>query len=392
MSSLFDVPTQIGLEISPDVHLEAWQFSQSFSSHTARWNAYLNQICQQTFLTWLTAEEDPVATIAWSREMATSFWEVVNGTVFTSGEKRLILLPDKSLDTSELRVPQEWIDIPDLAADYYLAVQINLDEMWLQIWGYTTHEQLKMRGTYDPHDRTYRLASEFLIPDLNVLWVVQQLQPNELTQAEIAPLPELSPTQAENLLQRLAVSTIDQPRLEIPFQLWGALLTNDHWRQQLCYLRQGITPKESLIQAAVNLGQWFQNRFAEGWQAVENLLNPEELAVNLRQTTELSQAIRRVKAIELADQVLLLLVTLVSEEDGRVEVRPQLRPRDRDLQLPPNLTLALLSTTGKTVQSVESRDQDDSIQLRRFKCSPGTQFSLQVQLNGKVVLTEDFEL
>lgn len=391
MSSLFDAPTQIGLEIPPDVHLEAWQQSLSFSSSTARWNAYLNRICQQIFLTWL-AEEESGVTIAWSPETATSFWEVVNGTQFTFGEKRLILIPDKSLDTSELRVPQEWIDIPDLVADYYLAVQVNLDEMWLHIWGYTTHKQLKTRGTYDPDDRTYQLASEFLIPDLNVLWVVQQLQPDELTQADIAPLPELPLAQAENLLQRLAPPTIDPPRLEIPFQLWGALLANDDWRQQLCHLRQGTTPEGSIVRAVVNLGQWFQDRFAEGWQAVENLLNPEELAVNLRQTAELSQTVRRVKTIEFADQVLLLGVTLVSEEDGRVEVRPQLCPRDRDRQLPPNLTLALLSTTGKTVQSVESREQDNSIQLRRFKCSPGTQFSLQVQLNGDVVVTEDFEL
>jgi hypothetical protein len=172
MSSLFDVPTQIGLEIPADVQLEAWQQSQAFSSNPARWQAYLNQISRSLFLSWLQADDPPVAVE--SNDSATSFWELVNGTVITLGTKRLLLIPDKSIDTSELRVPQEWVDIPELIADYYLAVQINLDEMWLQIWGYTTHEQLKTVGTYDPDDRTYRLASELLIQDLNVLWVVPE--------------------------------------------------------------------------------------------------------------------------------------------------------------------------------------------------------------------------
>lgn len=392
MSSLFDVPTQIGLEIAADVQLEAWQQSQAFSTNSARWQAYLNQISRSIFLSWL--QEDPPATIVEFSDPAASFWELVNGTVITLGTKRLLLIPDKSIDTSEVRVPQEWVDIPELIADYYLAVQINLDEMWLQIWGYTTHEQLKTGGTYDPDDRTYRLASELLIQDLNVLWVVQQLAPHEATRAAIAPLPELSPTQAENLLQRLSAVSIEQPRLEIPFTLWGALIAHDDWRQRLCQLRQGTSAvAPSPMKPIINLGQWFQNIFAESWQALENLMNPDEVAVNLRQTTETSPTmIQRVKPIELPEQSVWLIVAMEPEADGRVEIRTQLRPRDRDVHLLANLRLSLLATTGKTVQSVQSREQDDSIQLRRFKCASGTQFRLQVTLNDAVVLTEDFEL
>jgi hypothetical protein len=176
--------------------------------------------------------------------------------------------------------------------------------------------------------------------------------------------------------------------------MWGALVANDGWRQRLCQLRQGTPAVEaSPITQIVNLGQWFQNIFAESWQALESLVNPAEVAVSLRQTTESTQtAIQRVKPIDLPEQSVLLIVALAPEEDGRVEIRTQLRPRDRGVHLPENLSLALLSTTGKMVQSVQAREQDDSIQLRRFKCAPGTQFRLQVAMNSTVVLTEDFEL
>jgi len=41
-------------------------------------------------------------------------------------------LPER--DLTKRMVPQEWVDIPEWAADYYLAVQVNPDSGWLRIW------------------------------------------------------------------------------------------------------------------------------------------------------------------------------------------------------------------------------------------------------------------
>ncbi len=61
-------------------------------------------------------------------------------------------------------------------ANYYLAVQVNPDDGWMKVFGYTTHQHLKKIGVYDPSDhRTYSLEVEDLIPDLNVLWITHQL-------------------------------------------------------------------------------------------------------------------------------------------------------------------------------------------------------------------------
>jgi Protein of unknown function (DUF1822) len=312
----------------------------------------------------------------------------VNGTAITLNNERLILIPNQTIDTSELLIPQEWVDLPGWAGDYYLAVQVNSDESWIRVWGYTTHEQIKAITDCDADDRTYHVDAQDLILDLGVLWVVRQLCPNEVTQGAIAPVPAISATQADNLLHRLAGLDVLQPRLELPFQLWGALLEQANWQQRLYQLRHA--PQASRV---VNLGQWLQNIFEEGWQSLEDVLTGEELAFNFRQVTDLTETVvRRVKLINLPDQSALLLVALEPETDGRIGVRSQLRPLDRTLHLPSNLRLSLLSSTGEMIQSVETRSQDNLIQLRRFRSALGTHFRLQIELDDTVLTIEDFQL
>ncbi len=53
-------------------------------------------------------------------------WQFVNGSVLELNGKRIVLLPSKAIDRSELVIPQEWVDIPAWAGDYFMAVQIDL--------------------------------------------------------------------------------------------------------------------------------------------------------------------------------------------------------------------------------------------------------------------------
>jgi hypothetical protein len=159
----------------------------------------------------------------------------------------LILLPTEAIDLDELRVPQEWVDIPSWVADYYLAVQVDVDDRWLRIWGYTTHQHLKQQATYDAGDRSYYLDGSDLIQNLNVLWVARQLG-GESTRAAVNSLPPLPLVQADNLLQRLGSTTIAMPRLAVPFSLWGALLEHGGWRQQLYEQRQGLPAQRSILE------------------------------------------------------------------------------------------------------------------------------------------------
>lgn len=266
-SVVFDY-TQIWLELSEEQQTQAWENSQCFSLPSSRWNAYLNQLCLSAVLPFLQEEYTPLAKV-WPNDAAlSSFWEVVNGTAIVADGTRFVLIPSEAIDLDELRVPQEWVDIPSWVADYYLAVQVNLDDRCVVVWGYATHEQLKEKGSYDGSERTYSLAANDLISDLNVLWVARQLCPEETTRAEeVTSLAILPQAQAENLIQRLGNPAIIEPRLAVPFQLWGALLEHGGTRQQLYYRRMGLPEQQSIL-------DWLRNGVSEiaqkfDWRRIE---------------------------------------------------------------------------------------------------------------------------
>jgi hypothetical protein len=375
--------TQLALPISPSLSDLAWQQAQAYQSIEARWNSYLNQIASQSIAADL-AEDFPQIRI--SPDVNT--WQFINGSVLELNSKRVILVPSKAIDHSELVIPQEWVDIPTWAGDYFLAVQIDPDDQTLHCWGYTTHQMIKSQATYDPSTRAYNLDAHDLIADVSGLWVIQQLNPSEVTQTAIAPLSTVATTQAENLLQRLVAAP--NPRLEIPFELWGALVSDHNWRQRLVALRQGETSQQTDLTTATRLSGWLQNVFSTGWQAVEDFLEEDgEVALAFRQTATPRPAMRRVKALQLLDQVLLLLVSVEPEADNRWGIQVQLRSDNSTTTLPADITLALLASDDEVLRSVVTRDQDNAIQLPRFRLNSGTEFKIQVQL-GTTTLIESF--
>ncbi|MCA1994020.1 MAG: DUF1822 family protein [Coleofasciculus sp. S288] len=396
-------PEHLWLELSEKEREYAWKKTadQPYSNAAARWIAFVNCLCSNAFLTWL--KEDPdlqEMPQVWHREAdLPSFWDVVNGTGLILGETRLVIIPSEKSNLQEFQIPQEWVDIPNWAANYYLAVQLNLEEHWLRVWGYATHQQVQEEGQYDPLDRNYSLDREDLIQDLNVMWVARELCSPK--QPQVKPLPILPPAEAEKLLKQLGQQTAYSPRLTVTFEQWGALLASDSYREYLYQLRLKKLKSETMerTQPLVNnLSQWFHNLFESGWQSLDTLLSTQQktLAFQFRSDAVLNAV--RVKGAKLIDlgmdlkgQAVMLLVGLTPEIDGKVSIRVQLHPADGETYLPANLSLALLSQSGTTLQDVTSRTHDHYIQLRRFKSPPGKSFSIQVALND-VSIREDFML
>lgn len=243
----FASPTDLILEIPANVQNQAYLHSQSFSHPSSGYQAYLNELCLNVVLPWLQADFAPQAKVSPNINALASFWELVNGTAIVSDGIRFILVPSEAMDLSELRVPQEWVDISSFAGDYYLAVQVEPDEAYVRVWGYCSYEQLKNQGSYDASDRTYSLDATDIISDINVLTVARQLCPQESTQ-NIAQLPTLPQEQAQNLISRLANPEVITPRLAIPFPVWGALIEHGGWRQSLYQRRLGLPEQWSVIQ------------------------------------------------------------------------------------------------------------------------------------------------
>lgn len=283
------------LKISSADQQAAWQESQNQSNAIARYNAYLNRLCLKTLLKWfsdwLADTSLPQPSVLFSTDTLFSLWEVVNGIIIEVGKTKLVLIPSDNSDLEELSVPQEWVDIPDWIADYYLAVQVNLDgeedESWIQVCGFTTHRQLRNHGRYNESDRTYSLPRETLMEDLSAIELTMALH----LQTEVAPLPSLSATQITKLLQILGDSSLYSPRLkvEIPFAEWAALIVNESYRKQLYKQRinQLLQNKVAAALSSVedvltskkpfDLKQWLQNKIAAGKSSVEDIWQSFEM-------------------------------------------------------------------------------------------------------------------
>lgn len=170
------------------------------------------------------------------------------------------------------------------------------------------------------------------------------------------------------------------------------LLSLEDLLLHLCQIRQ------SPITTRVLLKRWFENLFEAGWRSLEALLatDQEILAFSLRSNSQLSQSsVKGAKLIDLGLQLksrsLALLVALTPETDQKVGILVQVHPTGRENYLPPNIRVILLSESGVVLQSVQSRSQDNYIQLKRFRGNPGECFNIQVAY-GDASVTEAFEI
>lgn len=385
------------LAISPALQQQAWQETQAIALPGLRWQAYLNQVCLHTILPWIEERTGTPATGGFAVTARVAFpatpglGSLVNGSALMLGNRRIVLIPTEAMDHEELRVPQEWIDHPDWLGDYYLAVEVDADAESLNIWGYSTHRTIKTQGVFDSSDRTYYLDSSAVIQDMTVFWVMQHLPP-EPTRAEISPLPALTADQVGALLRDLSDPAIALPRLEVTAVEWLGLISQELWLRQLGNARQQSDrpPASSQIQLEqTQLGQWLQNLFEAGWQTLEEAFQRDaELAVNLRQqSTTPESGLTRVKTIALdADlQTARLVLSVAAEPDGRRRIVIQLFPATGTPYLPADLQLSLKTVSDEVIQSVSTSSESHYLQLRPFKCAPGREFRLHIQISDRTI-------
>ncbi|MER3432221.1 MAG: hypothetical protein C4288_02005 [Leptolyngbya sp. ERB_1_1] len=272
------------------------------------WIAYLNQLCLTALLPWFQAES-PNARVSLSSNARQSVWAFVTGTAFTVNGSRFVVVPIEAIDHEEFRIPQEWIDLPSWAGDYYLAAQVEPDEGRVSVWGYATHHTIKTQGRFEFSDRTYSLMAD-QVSDPDVLWLTSELC-NPLLRAEINPLPAVSIEQANSLIDRLSNPEILTPRLAIPFALWGALMEHGGWRQRLYRSRQGLAIQPSIV-------EWLQTGVSNlfGWERVE--LQPSYAAARSTELETPRVALSRL--LEIAGQTYELRVIPQSGEVWRFEL------------------------------------------------------------------------
>ncbi|WYL96008.1 MAG: DUF1822 family protein [Gloeotrichia echinulata IR180] len=333
MTTLFTFahPTDLILEIPTNR-----QNQSTFHAHSSsRYQAYINELCLSAVLPWLQEDFTPQAKVWPTTTALPSFWELVNGTAVTLDGKRFILVPSEIIDIDELRVPQEWVDLPTWAGDYYLAVQVEPDDGYVRVWGYCSHAQLKNQGSYDPGDRTYALDADF-ITDITVLAVEQAFCTTEPTDIPILEIPILPQTQAQNLITRLANPEILIPRLAIPFPLWAGLMEHGGWRQSLYQQRVGLPEQWSIL-------QWLQSGVSQAAETIGwGRLNLQLSAAGARSVEQAQPQIMFSRQLAIAGQTYELSIIPQGESEDLIW-RFQLRNVTVGAVIPGGFQLRLLT-------------------------------------------------
>jgi hypothetical protein len=380
-------PDQLWLEFSESQQKTAWPVTQDYSYEAAHHRAFLNRLTLVVLLPEFSAASETSVQLASSENL----WEFVTGFAVNLGKSRLVIIPSETIDTDEFSVPQEWVDIPALAADYYLAVQVNLENGWLRVWGFTTHRKLKTEGRYDGGDRTYSLDVEDLFENLNTLWVSQQLCPAEKTDIQL--LPTLSHNQIERFIGDLGKPSLYSPRLKIPFAQWGALLAVEDLREQLYNRRIG---KESVGKIIVKL---IQSIYSKVWLSLDELVEVHGvnlLAARGGSRTEENEGDRPAQArgrmidlgIQLVRHPVALIIYSQPESNNKWNILLQLKPGGGQTYLPPDVQMIVLDDADEVFLEARSRSADNWIQLE-FTGEPGERFSVKVAL-GDASIVEDF--
>ena len=258
-------PNSLCLRFSAATRAKAQQDYRHYSSNPVAWNAYLARLSLDTFIPWLQEVIDEPAK---PDRDSPKFREFLPGAALECGQTKIVLIPSETSQQPAFFVPQEWVDIPELTADYYLAVQVNLEEeeegCWMEVWGYATHWQLKKYGEYHAAQRAYSISRNALVEDIVMMLLARELAGSR--KMAIQPLPALTRQRAEELLSYLGNPNLTFPRLAVPFAEWGALLENEEWRSRLYQLRISQSIEEQLSVQERLLGI-----LGAGWQTIEEI-------------------------------------------------------------------------------------------------------------------------
>lgn len=423
------------LEFTESDLQQAEATTRNYSNQTGRNYAKIARLCGNLLVKYiqdlgLSAKFAPPGEIA---------WEVVNGTAIEL-QKRLVLIPSDAIDIEGFGVPQEWVDIPSWAADYYLPVQVDFTEKYIHIWGFVSRRSLKAKGEYDAIARTYYLEQDSVIASLDLLWVALDYLDEK---PEVASLSSLSEDDAKALIEQLSQPSSYSPRLEVKFEQWGALLERLVWLEELYQRRM-----ERVQPQLVRLLRWFDGVVEAGWQTMEDWLNaksltpafrskkvrgirldtqelvkqaiaqlyssrqvalptnpkPESALVHLMQTTEddttcwqaaeylwaidphhPNAAIRRIMdlGIQLMGCPVALMVAVLRKPDHRIGVLLRAYPTGSHNKLPPGLQLLGVNENGASIPGLEAvaRNEplDEYISLY-FSADEGDRFGVKLVL------------
>lgn len=334
-------PEVIWLE--PEDFHQARGYSQLLMSEAQQWQTYLNTLATLGCEKWLSTRilDQPIHRD--TNVMQTGYHLKV-------GEFKICPIAIEHILDEIVNIPTDAIEQPELAAHFYVVVEVLEEEEQVILRGFLRHDQLvNYRSQFNLQileDGYYQLPLSLFDTELNhLLFYHHFLEPSAI------------PLSASTQSATVSLQT---------------------------YLHDTKT----------KLSQWLEGVFEEGWQTIDILINPEaNLALSTRITHKGPKKAKLIDlGVQLGHQTVALLVNITEETEEKLGVLIQLHPTGGERYLPPYLNLTLLSKAGKTLQQVTSRSQDNYIQLKPFKGESGKHFSIEVSLGEDLKVKENFEL
>ncbi len=142
------------------------------------------------------------------------------------------------------------------------------------------------------------------------------------------------------------------------------------------------------VKEPIQLSQWLQNIFSQGWETLEALVAPPqaELAFRFRHP---ATGVRRGKLFDLerVGEKVALFVGLIPSADSEMDILVEVHPTGSQIYLPQDLQLMVLDDKGEAVMQAQARSTKN-IQFR-FSGELGESFSVKIAL-GDVNITEAF--
>lgn len=251
------------IAISEENLKQALEESKIYANQTGKNYAYINSLIKNCFTKWMQENLDLGNEIITTNPVQN--WTFVNGSSITFKNKKLVLIPSECISLDELIIPQEWVDIPNWAGDYYLPVQVNLEENYLHFWSYISRQTLKEKAEYNATFHNYFVQKKDLISDLDSLWIALDLCEEK---GEIESLNTLTESQAQELIKIYSQPSPYSPRLKGNFKEWMSLLNNEIYLQKL-YLE---TQNPIDLRIVTKLSDWLKGIVTKGWQNLDELL------------------------------------------------------------------------------------------------------------------------
>jgi Protein of unknown function (DUF1822) len=259
----------------------------------------LNQLCLAAVKYWLRGSVDlqiEAVFPCWfqDREQVEFTARLVNGFALQIGQTKVVFIPSEAIDLAEFEIPQEWVDLPNWAADYYVPIQVDLVGGFLHLWSFVTHKDLKYRAELDRIFHNYHLDRVDVVDNLDILWSSCELPQSSAATVSSIQLPEielLTATMAKQSIEQLDLANPRlSPRLNLPFAKWGAILNNPESLR--LYLNHSthvdqVLKSTTIDRQVANLREWIESgkiALNTGWQSINSLINPPQFNPGYRST------------------------------------------------------------------------------------------------------------